>query len=317
MEPEANPHHRVRPSQMPQPKLVQKDQEEALSQSYRHLTRLRTTAFDRNIDTVLTVIHSPYTQAPVKVYIGADKIVHYLPRHLVPHSWVHNVGLYFPSLEAETGHTLVHFLYTGLYATLDTGAESSAVQLRRALRVYIAASTYTLSELRRLAMQEIERHTENMNLPDTMEAIRDDFEKVPIESQFHAYLLTKMTAAFHNDRTVFKSERLFKIPGDTALTRFAMQKAMALFQDEMSKLQLENINLRRRLEEDIQELEVQQVVREHDTGRISPLEDVFTMDECQQSNAGSFSSDEWASPTGQDTDWSGVTIIEDAGAELS
>jgi hypothetical protein len=79
------------------------------------------------------MIHSPYTQAPVKVYVGTDKVVHFVPRQ--------DAQLYLPTLEAEIGHTLVHFLYTGVYATLHIGAEIPAVQLRRAVRVNIAAST--------------------------------------------------------------------------------------------------------------------------------------------------------------------------------
>jgi hypothetical protein len=264
---------------------------------------------------ILTDLYSPYTEAPVRVFIGADKVVHFVPRHLMPESWLQDAELHFPSLEAEIGHTLVHFLYTGVYATLHVGARTPAVQLRQALRVYVAASTYALPELRRLAMRDLERHAELMELPEVIEVFRDDFEKVPFESDLHVYLLRKITAAFNNDRTIFKSEKFFENPSGATLTKFAMQKAMALFLDEMSKMQQEIISLRHRLEKGARKPSLQHFAPEHNPGtrRECIAEDIFAADE---STASSSSTEEWASPTDKGTDWSGATLAEDIGVNI-
>jgi hypothetical protein len=233
----------------------------------------------------------------------------------MPESWLQGAELHFPNLEAEIGHTLVHFLYTGVYATLHVGARTPAVQLRQSLRVYIAASTYALPELRRLAMQDLERHAELMELPEVIEVFRDDFEKVPFESDLHVYLLRKITAAFNNDRTVFKSEKFFETPSGATLTKFAMQKAMALFLDEMSKMQQEIIHLRDRLEENAREPGVRHLDRGHNprTRQERIAEGILTADE---STASSSSTEEWASPTDKGTDWSGATLAEKIGVDI-
>jgi hypothetical protein len=218
-------HRKVRLCQKLQLKPVLRDRKDARSGR-------RKTTICHNLNRTLTMVYSPYTQAPVKVYIGTDKILHFLPKHLVPHSWVQNAELYFPSLDAEIGHTLVHFIFTGMYATLYIHAESPVVHLRRALRVYIAARSYVLPELQQLALRDIKRHAEKMDLSDIIEAIRDDFKETPLESDFHAYLITKMIVVFNSDRTVFMSERFFESSIGTSLTKFVMQKAIALFQEE-------------------------------------------------------------------------------------
>jgi hypothetical protein len=233
----------------------------------------------------------------------------------MPKTWLQDAELHFPSLEAEIGHTLVHFLYTGMYATLHVGARTPAVQLRQSLRVYIAATTHTLPELRRLAMRDLERHADLMELPEVIEVFSDDFEKVPFESDLHVYLLRKITAAFNKNRTVFKSEKFFDNLSGANLTKFAMQKATALFLDEMSKMQQEIINLRHRLEENARAPSVQYLAREHNsrTRRKDIHEGIFTADE---STASSCSTEEWASPTDKGTDWSGATLAEDISVEI-
>jgi hypothetical protein len=92
-------------------------------------------------------------------------------------------------VEAKIGHILVHFLYTGVYETLGSGAEESwSLQLRRALRVYVAADIYVLPGLQQLATREIISNAENLDLPEVFEAVRADFEKLSAKSWFHDYL---------------------------------------------------------------------------------------------------------------------------------
>ncbi|KAH6613158.1 hypothetical protein C7974DRAFT_405259 [Boeremia exigua] len=54
---------------------------------------------------------SPYAKVPVKLLIGADETVHYVPRHLLPPGWS-KTGLEkkfsLLDLEEATGHTLIH-----------------------------------------------------------------------------------------------------------------------------------------------------------------------------------------------------------------
>lgn len=62
-------------------------------------------------------------------------------------------------MDVDVGHTLAHFLYTGLYETLSTPdvskEERANIKYRRALMTYYAARTYELHGLAALAQNEV------------------------------------------------------------------------------------------------------------------------------------------------------------------
>jgi hypothetical protein len=94
--------------------------------------------------------HSPYTKSPVALHIGSEETVYYVPRHLLPSGWNKTNGedsILLHDVEIEAGHTLVHYLYTGEYQTLDAVVSSTLDAcggLKRALLVYIMAKDYNL-----------------------------------------------------------------------------------------------------------------------------------------------------------------------------
>jgi hypothetical protein len=63
-------------------------------------------------------------------------------------------------VSAATGHLLVHYLYTGIYQTLETKREDATttapVEFKQALLTFVLASTYDLPDLQRLAQKQIE-----------------------------------------------------------------------------------------------------------------------------------------------------------------
>jgi hypothetical protein len=71
----------------------------------------------------LTITYRPYAKPPVEILIGPKKIVHYVPRRLLPLEWSKadsEIQWYLPSLTMDTGHTLANYLHTRAYETMDT-----------------------------------------------------------------------------------------------------------------------------------------------------------------------------------------------------
>ncbi|CAO2655385.1 Nn.00g104490.m01.CDS01 [Neocucurbitaria sp. VM-36] len=190
---------------------------------------------------------SPYTSPPVALHIGPERRTYYVPQSLLQnpewinfdHSWGRNVHL--ADVDGDTGHVLVHYLYTGAYQTLNDVEYSTTtkevVEFRRAVLAYIASKTYGLHELRQLAKVEIERFGAELNVFDVIEAIKDDFSKLPGQATwFHRYLELKVQAAFEADHTVFANDEFFDRINDVALTKMLARWVLQLYNNKVSTM---------------------------------------------------------------------------------
>ncbi|CAG1972939.1 unnamed protein product [Fusarium graminearum] len=75
----------------------------------------------------------------------------------------------------STGHVIIHFLITGTYQCLkpyqDSDAERNVFEFTTALDVYVAAHSYDLPGLRKLARQEIVKLGNRLDLPTFVDAV--------------------------------------------------------------------------------------------------------------------------------------------------
>jgi hypothetical protein len=209
-------------------------------------------------------------------------------------------------VEAKIGHIIVHFLYTGVYQTLSSGSESWSLQLRRALRVYIAADTYALPGLQQLAKREIIRNAENLDIPGVFEAVRADFEKLSAKGWFHEYLQERIAATFEEDFTVFKSENILNSLDSTALHKFAIENVLALSHSKILQMERTEENLRQTLEETTKMLSAGSGSCCCVAGRQEFCNDDFRTEEsvCSHSSPETFSS------SADELGWSGETFID-------
>lgn len=86
-------------------------------------------------------------------------------------------------MNEEVGHTVVHFLCTSNYETLQTaskpGASKIGIKFRRSMLVYQAAKEYDLYNLETYAKKYIKVFGESMSIFDIMEAAREIYSKLP------------------------------------------------------------------------------------------------------------------------------------------
>ncbi|KAF2442245.1 hypothetical protein P171DRAFT_474679 [Karstenula rhodostoma CBS 690.94] len=159
---------------------------------------------------------SPYARNPITINVGPAPVpvTYYVPWHLLKSTNWSTVPaggeISLPTMSVDTGHVLVHYLYTGAYQTL-TSIIGIALQpqlaLKQALLVYKASVIYALDGLEQLARQQIEEHSASMDLNTILDIARSELPKKTEPSGWlQAYLKDKTQKAFEKDHTVFADD---------------------------------------------------------------------------------------------------------------
>ncbi|KAH3911887.1 hypothetical protein HBI56_137880 [Parastagonospora nodorum] len=183
---------------------------------------------------------SPYTKSPIELLIGPNHIVHYVPECLLPlgcsgsgseKQW------YLSDLNVETGHTLAHYLHTGVYETIDTQVDSSTfAKMKQALSVYFVSTDYGLPGLQRLTMCEMKEKAVEMNFIQFLRVLKDDIDRLDPGNWVLECLHQKAKAAFAEDHTVFKSEAFLENLEYPGVNRFMMKCVTELYDNMVSDL---------------------------------------------------------------------------------
>lgn len=102
--------------------------------------------------------------------------------------------------EHETGHAIIHYLYTGDYQCLQAAgwrnvAETNEHELAEGLKVCIAAESLVLASLHTQAQLEIERVGDKLSLRDIFAVVEN--MKIPLDEvpRFRNYLQQRMAEA--------------------------------------------------------------------------------------------------------------------------
>jgi len=135
----------------------------------------------------LTIPYSPYaTTQMVSLEVGPEAtrfLVHdsvlsrseVLAAKSYPLAFVKQSVL-LPELDLNTAHTLVHYLYTGKYQSLNTLTSSDKVipeVYKLGAGVYCAAARYKLPGLAELAQNKLKSLDEEMSIFDILTVARD------------------------------------------------------------------------------------------------------------------------------------------------
>ncbi|KAL5115421.1 hypothetical protein ACEQ8H_006721 [Pleosporales sp. CAS-2024a] len=130
-------------------------------------------------------------------------------------------------VDIGTGHTFVHYFYTGLYEGINNESEytmlTTSIKLRQALSVYLATIKYDIPNLNELAVSEMEKHASRLDLVEFLGAIGEGFQSLGTESWVHGYLAQKAKAAFEEDHTVFTSEAFLETLDNSKVSKFMMR----------------------------------------------------------------------------------------------
>jgi hypothetical protein len=237
----------------------------------------------------LISFHRCYTEEPIEFFVGPLRQSFYVPKHLLrrtPWKKADKVST-LPDVDIDTGHTLVHYLYTGAYQTLRSHTLEANVKVKRALRVYLVTITYKLPHLEQLATHEIEDHGTKLDICEILEAFKDDFAKLCSDSWVHGYLCRKVKAAFGLDHTCFKSDVLWKKMHTAPLEKFMTECLMDLYAERISQMINSEKEMAQKLDdrdETIQKLSSEKAILEQSMASRAefklPLAERLTVEDC-------------------------------------
>lgn len=209
----------------------------------------------------LIFVTSPYTEHPVELNVGPDGMTYYVPRHILPAEWSKTgleKRLYLPEVDLGTGHTLVHYLYSKDYETLNVVAESSSSEMctefTQGLLVYIMTVKYNgLNDLKALAIGEMDHLGSKLSICEVVGAIKQHFSKLKSPSWMHEYVRKRVDKAFAEDHTIFRSTTFLDAGGNADCDRFLMGCVMDSYDRRLSHMAKVEKTLSGKLEQQILE----------------------------------------------------------------
>lgn len=88
-----------------------------------------------------------------------------------------------PDVDEDVGHTLVHFLYTGHYETINSPLDATVSlgerEYERSVMVYHASRVYEILDLEILARKYIEYFGEAITISSILRSTKKIFSKLP------------------------------------------------------------------------------------------------------------------------------------------
>jgi hypothetical protein len=193
---------------------------------------------------VLTVTYSPYaTTQMVSLEVGPEAtrfLVHdsilsrseVLAAKSYPLAFVKQSVL-LPELDLHTAHTLVHYLYTGKYQSLNTLASSDKVipeVYKLGAGVYCAAARYKLPGLAELAQNKLKSLDEEMSIFDILTVARDHaFPLLPEDDVWYpSYIEESLNNAMADDPEPFrKPDFITTVEGNSKLLQLVWKTVMS------------------------------------------------------------------------------------------
>ncbi|KAH6616378.1 hypothetical protein C7974DRAFT_379297 [Boeremia exigua] len=200
--------------------------------------------------TVKRTTTSPYTIPPNALRFGPDRQTYYVPKPLLqslgelsehdPWDSASNV----PDVDADSGHVIVHFLYTGTYQTLiDEGEDVTtslyaSKELLKAALVCMAAKKYKLSDLEELARTEMKQCSTNASITELVQLISEDtFIALCNDSPWLQDFLThKVEVAIKSSDDTFLMMGFFASIASSSLARFLAQEVVSIYHKENLEL---------------------------------------------------------------------------------
>jgi hypothetical protein len=147
-----------------------------------------------------------------------------------------------PEVDEDIGHTLVHYLLTGAYQTLqpqdDLDTPNSTTEYQRSILVYCTARRYGLDTLTDHARRNMGLFDKRLTIFEILDIARDMYSKfTEDEIWFPNYLKTKVEAAYEADETVFTQERFLDYIGEATVFNKALVKIMVrIYTDKITSM---------------------------------------------------------------------------------
>ncbi|KAL4737888.1 hypothetical protein BDV11DRAFT_190617 [Aspergillus similis] len=194
---------------------------------------------------------SPYEHPIATIVIGKKRYgipVHHIqgiPQIRAQYGWGPEDAIILADVDEDVGHTVVHFLYTGQYETLDAQCDRVR-EYRRSVLAYQAATTYGIFGLEAVASKYIEHFGALMQLEDILGAAQEVFRKLPYdEVWFRNYLKEYFVQSFKENMHFFHREEFANSVGRCPrLDRTIMQLTVEILSARIAELEntVEQVN---------------------------------------------------------------------------
>ncbi|KAL3475549.1 hypothetical protein BJX99DRAFT_259323 [Aspergillus californicus] len=146
--------------------------------------------------------------------------------------------IHLADVDDDIGHTLVHFLCTGKYETLNSDFDH-AREYRRSVLVYQAARTYELVDLESVAQKYIIHFSGWVSFRDILHTAREIVPRLPREEHwFDWYLRLCFKRSFLKDARLFHREELTESMGQsTRFDRLLLRLTVEILATRISRLE--------------------------------------------------------------------------------
>ncbi|OJJ88736.1 uncharacterized protein ASPGLDRAFT_31849 [Aspergillus glaucus CBS 516.65] len=201
---------------------------------------------------------SPYLTKIITLYCREKKYRYAVPQHFVEQAPVLAASLnqphVIPSLwldkaEEDIGHTIVNWLYTGLYETLHDpttqGTAKRQKEYRRSAEVYCVSVFYGMSGLAIQAMQYVRTFDDAVDIHMILGIAKEIFAKYPGRTDsfvgYINHLREKLSSVVQADGGFFKQEDFVKGFGQVPeFDKFMVQQMVGFYSDVIKNLKGEN-----------------------------------------------------------------------------
>jgi hypothetical protein len=121
-------------------------------------------------------------------------------------------------IHEDAGHTLVHFLYSGEYETinapLDEDTSDIAGEYKKSIFVYQASRKYGIDTLEAHALKYIQRFGDGLSFPEMLRITRDVFSTLPEgETWLPCYINTRLRHMLEPSRVPCSLEDIYNSLG--------------------------------------------------------------------------------------------------------
>ncbi|KAL9115287.1 MAG: hypothetical protein Q9187_007336 [Circinaria calcarea] len=196
---------------------------------------------------------SPYRTSPCTLIIGPDRVQYTVLQKFLDRfpqlaerckgdEWNYSLNNTFelPDVDKDSGHTLVHYLYTRSYQTLKlqdlSDDAKNLARYTRSMRLYCIAKQYGLSGLEELSKHHAEIYNVGISFTELLDVAEEVFKKLPDDEVWFAdSLKTKMKKAFETDKSVFTKDAFLERIGNVKnLNRTLVKCITAIYHEKDS-----------------------------------------------------------------------------------
>lgn len=179
----------------------------------------------------------------MSLYIGPDFARYNVPQGFLSESaqWSRvSFQIELPEVSEEAGHTLVHYLYTGTYQTLQSQDNDDKItELRRKVLLYGIAFKYGLAGLAKLARENIQSDAEGeVAIFDVLGILKEAFQTMlEDDAGLTPYIKREIKTAFEIDSGLFEKDTFIELFGEAKhFDRILMRIVAELFAEKMAAI---------------------------------------------------------------------------------